>query len=222
MSQKNLPVVVLVSGRGSNLQSIIDAMQDGRLDIDIQAVISNRPRAAALEKARQAGLDTITVDHTKFSSREEFDQALQETIDPYQPGLIVLAGFMRILTPGFVSHYHGHMLNIHPSLLPKYPGLETHRRVLENGEKKHGASIHFVTNELDGGPVVSQVEVDVLENDTTDSLAARVLEREHPLYCQAIQWIAEEKLKLDNGQVLFNGKPLNQPRIMSTKQQSPT
>jgi len=220
MNPKKLPVVVLVSGRGSNLQSIIDAMKDGRLNIDIKAVISNRPNAAALEKARQAGLNTITLDHTKFPGREEFDHALQEKTDHYQPGLIVLAGFMRILTPEFVNHYHGHILNIHPSLLPKHPGLETHRRALENGEKKHGASIHFVTNELDGGPVVSQVEVDVLEDDTTDSLAARVLEREHPLYCQTIQWFAEGKLKLDNGQVLFNGKPLDQPWIMTAKQNS--
>ena len=137
MSRQKLPVVVLVSGRGSNLQSIIDAMQDGRLDIDIRAVISNRPNVAALEKARQAGLPAITLDHTKFPDREAFDQALLEKIDHYQPELIVLAGFMRILTHGFVDHYNGRMLNIHPSLLPKYPGLETHQRALEAGDKKH-------------------------------------------------------------------------------------
>jgi len=209
-----LPVVILISGRGSNLQSLIDGMQDKTLPIDIKAVISNRPGVQGLERAKAAGITALTLDHTQFDSREAFDAALRNMIDQYEPGLVILAGFMRILTADFVNHYPGRMLNIHPSLLPKYSGLNTHQRALENNDSKHGASIHFVTTELDGGPVVLQVEVPVLENDTVDSLAARVLEQEHPLYRQAVKWFAEGKLKLEQNHVLINGKILKQPVLL--------
>ena len=173
MSKRNLPVVVLISGRGSNLQAIIEAMQHNELAIDIKAVISNRPGVAGLERAREAGIPAIAVDHKEFDQREAFEQALQQCIDQYDPELVILAGFMRILGDAFVQHYLGRMLNIHPSLLPKYTGLNTHQRALDNGDNVHGASIHFVTTELDGGPVVIQVEVPVESGDDAQSLAAR-------------------------------------------------
>ena len=206
-----LPVVILISGRGSNLQSLIDGMRSKALPIDIKAVISNRPDVQGLKRARDAGIPALALDHKQFESREAFDSALQDLIDEYNPGLVILAGFMRILTPKFVNHYLGRMLNIHPSLLPKYSGLNTHQRALENNDSKHGASIHFVTTELDGGPVVIQVEVPVQENDTADSLALRVLEQEHPLYQQAVKWFAEGRLKFENNQVLLDGTILKQP-----------
>jgi phosphoribosylglycinamide formyltransferase-1 len=191
-----LRLVVLISGNGSNLQAIIDACRQGSLDAEIAAVISNKPDAYGLQRARQAGITYEVLDHTQFDNREAFDQALMQRIDTYQPGLVVLAGFMRILSSQFVEHYLGHMLNIHPSLLPKYQGLNTHRRALEAGDKVHGASVHFVTADLDSGQVVLQAEIPVLADDDEQSLAARVLEKEHEIYPQAIQWFAEGKLKL--------------------------
>jgi phosphoribosylglycinamide formyltransferase-1 len=221
MSKTRIPVVILISGRGSNLQSIIDAMHRDELDIDIKAVISNRPGAAGLDRARDAGIPAITIDHTAFSSRQEFEQALQQGIDQFKPQLVILAGFMRILGKEFVEHYLGRMLNIHPSLLPKYTGLNTHQRVLDNGDNTHGASIHFVTTELDGGPVVIQVEVPVFDGDNADRLASRVLQQEHRLYRQAIQWFAENRLQLIDGQVYLDGKKLQQPRILKAVEQDP-
>ena len=209
-----LPVVILISGRGSNLQSLIDGMQNQTLPIDIRAVISNRPDVQGLERARKANIPALTLDHKQFESREAFDKALQKMIDTYEPELVILAGFMRILTPDFVNHYLGRMLNIHPSLLPKYSGLNTHQRTLDNKDSKHGASIHFVTTELDGGPVVIQVEVPVLENHTPETLAARVLEKEHPLYQQAVKWFAEGRLKLEHNQVFLHGAKLEQPVLL--------
>jgi phosphoribosylglycinamide formyltransferase-1 len=219
MSKTSIPVVILISGRGSNLQSIIEAMHRDELDIDIKAVISNRPDAAGLDRARDAGIPAITIDHTAFTSRQEFELALQQGIDQFEPQLVILAGFMRILGKEFVQHYLGHMLNIHPSLLPKYTGLNTHQRVLDNGDSTHGASIHFVTTELDGGPVVIQVEVPVLDDDDTDSLASRVLQQEHKLYIQAIQWFAENRLQLINGQAYLDGEKLQQPRVLEAVKQ---
>jgi len=213
MQQDKIPVVVLISGRGSNLQAIIDNSQNDQLDIDIKAVISNRPDVVGLERARAAGIPAITIDHTMFCDRTAFEQALRECIDQYQPQLVILAGFMRILGADFVNHYHGRMLNIHPSLLPKYPGLNTHQRAIDNHDSEHGASIHFVTTELDGGPAVLQVRVPVLDNDTAETLAARVLEQEHHLYCQAIQWFAEQRLSMKDSKVIFDQKELQQPRI---------
>lgn len=206
-----LPVVILISGRGSNLQAIIDQALNDSLPIEIRAVISNRPDAAGLELAQTHQLTTACVDHRQFTSREDFDQALQQCIDQFDPQLVILAGFMRILTPGFVQHYRGRMLNIHPSLLPKFQGLNTHQRAIEAGETEHGASIHFVTEELDGGPVIAQARVPVQHDDSADSLAARVLEQEHRLYPTVIRWFAEQRLALIGNQVIFDGQALREP-----------
>jgi len=196
------------------MQAIIDACKQGNLDIDIKAVISNRPDAGGLEHATRAGIHTETVNHQHYATRELFDQALMQSVDHYQPALVILAGFMRILSDDFVNHYLGRMLNIHPSLLPDYPGLNTHQRALDKGDDMHGASVHFVTPELDGGPVVIQVRVPIQANDDAASLAARVLEQEHKLYCEAIQWFAQGRLQLKNNRVWLDNKVLTQPRIL--------
>ena len=205
-----LGLVILISGNGSNLQAIIDAIQAGALNAKIRAVISNNPDAYGLTRARQAGLPAKALDHRQFEEREAYDRELQALIDEYQPQLVVLAGFMRILTADFVTHYHGRMLNIHPSLLPKYQGLNTHQRVLEAGDDIHGVSVHFVTPELDGGPVILQAEVPVHPGDTTNDLAQRVHQQEHVIYPLVIRWIAEGRLKLQDKTVLFDGKPLTE------------
>lgn len=180
-------IVILISGRGSNMMSIVEAVNNGTLPVNVSAVISNRPDAAGLVYAQNAGITTAVIDHKQFESRELFDQALANEIDTYSPDLVILAGFMRILTSEFVEHFAGKLINIHPSLLPKFKGLHTHQRAINAGEKEHGASVHIVTPELDDGPVVLQARVPVLENDTADSLAARVLEQEHALYPAAIR-----------------------------------
>ena len=185
-------IVILISGRGSNMLSIIKAIDDGELDASIVAVISNRPHAPGILLAQQAGITTSFVDHELFPSREEFDQALAKEIDLYQPDLVVLAGFMRILTTEFVEHFANRLINIHPSLLPKYKGLNTHQRAIEAGEKEHGASVHFVTPELDDGPIVLQTRVNILETDDATTLAARVLEKEHKLYPDAIKLLINQ------------------------------
>ena len=211
-----LPVVILISGRGSNLQAIIDAVASDTLPIEIRAVISNRPEAKGLQRAAQAGISTAVVDHSLFPERTAFDQALQQCIERFQPKLVVLAGFMRILTPDFVNHYRGRMLNIHPSLLPEFPGLNTHRKALQSGCRQHGASIHFVTEAVDGGPVVLQATVPVHPDDTEATLATRVLAQEHRLYPLAIRWFAEQRLQLDdNGNAVLDGKPLREPVMLS-------
>ncbi|MCW8918647.1 MAG: phosphoribosylglycinamide formyltransferase [Gammaproteobacteria bacterium] len=186
MMAERLPIVVLISGSGSNLQAIIAAANDG-LPVEIRAVISNRADAYGLERARAAGIETVVIDHTRFAGREAFDAALQQTIDRYQPGLVVLAGFMRILSDGFVHHYDGRMLNIHPSLLPKYKGTNTHARAIEAGESEAGCSVHLVTAELDSGRVLLQARVPIHKDDTPESLAARVLVQEHRIYPEAIR-----------------------------------
>lgn len=206
-----LAVVILISGRGSNLQAILEQTHAGTLPIDIRAVISNRPDAAGLQLARDRQIPTECVDHTQYENRETFDQALQACIDRYQPGLVILAGFMRILTAAFVKHYRGRMLNIHPSLLPKFQGLNTHQRALDAGETEHGASVHFVTEELDGGPVIAQSRVSINQDDDADSLAARVLQQEHELFPEVIRWYADKRLTLTGNQVNFDGKPLLKP-----------
>ena len=188
MSTSDKPsIVILISGRGSNMMSIVKAAQDGQLPVSIAAIISNRPDAAGLEFAKQAGINTAIIDHKDFDSRESFDQALAKGIDIYSPDLVVLAGFMRILTTEFVEHYTSKLINIHPSLLPKFKGLDTHQRAIDAGEKEHGASVHLVTAELDDGPVVLQARVPILDDDTASTLAARVLEQEHQLYPNAIR-----------------------------------
>ena len=204
-----LPIVVLISGGGTNLQAIIDAAKDD-LPVEIKAVISNQPDAYGLERARRANIPVAILDHRQFPNRESFDTALARLIDSYQPRLVLLAGFMRILTPGLVRHYHGRMLNIHPSLLPDFQGLHTHQRVLEAGARKHGASIHFVTEELDGGPIIIQASVPVLPDDDAETLAARVLQKEHVIYPLAVRWFAQDRLSLNGkDQVVLDGEVLN-------------
>jgi len=201
-------VVVLISGSGSNLQALIDGQRRGQLPIDIVAVISNRPAVRGLLRAEHAGIPAEVLDHTRYDSREAFDAALQECIDHYRPELVVLAGFMRILTPTFTRHYEGRMLNIHPSLLPKYQGLHTHQRALDAGETEHGVTVHFVTAELDGGPPAIQARVPVLPDDDAESLAARVQSQEHVIYPLAVKWFAEGRLRMESGRALLNNEPL--------------
>ncbi|MCW9013332.1 MAG: phosphoribosylglycinamide formyltransferase [Gammaproteobacteria bacterium] len=195
---KPLPIVVLISGSGTNLQAIIDAIAAGKLNAEIRAVISNRPNVKGLERAEKAGIPAHLLDHQLFDGRESFDQALQALIDSYQPELVILAGFMRILTEAFVSHYEGRMLNIHPSLLPEFTGLDTHQRVLDAGRQQHGVSVHFVTNELDSGPLVIQAVIPVSPNDTADSLADRIQTQEHIIYPMSIEWFVQGRLSYKN------------------------
>lgn len=185
-------IVIIISGRGSNMVSILDAINVGELAVTVAAVISNRADAAGIQLAQQANIPTTVIDHEAFASRELFDQAMLKEIDKYSPHLVVLAGFMRILTKEFVDHFAGKLINIHPSLLPKFKGLNTHQRAIDAGEKEHGASVHIVTPELDDGTVVLQAHVAVLKNDTVEALAARVLEQEHKLYPAAIKKLIEE------------------------------
>ncbi|MGD8266048.1 MAG: phosphoribosylglycinamide formyltransferase [Chromatiales bacterium] len=185
-----LRVVVMISGNGSNLQAIIDASKNDPGLYEVVAVISNREDAYGLERADQAGISSAVIDHKAYDSRESYDHALMQIIDAFTPGLVVLAGFMRILTPEFVHHYTGRMLNIHPSLLPKYKGLNTHQRAIDAGDKVHGCSVHFVTEELDDGPVLLQAEVPVLDGDTAESLAERVHVQEHIIYPEAVRRFA--------------------------------
>ena len=206
-----LAVVVLVSGSGSNLQALIDAAAAPESRFSVCGVISNRPGALGLQRAGAAGIPTRVVDHTLFPDRDSFDAALAEAIDGFSPDLVVLAGFMRILTSDFVGRYGGRMLNIHPSLLPDFQGLHTHRRALEAGVAEHGASVHFVTDELDGGPVVAQVRVPVLDGDDEAALAARVLTREHELLPEVVRWYAQGRVRLHDGRVWLDGKALPGP-----------
>lgn len=201
-------VVVLLSGTGSNLQALIDSTQAGDNPARISAVISNRTDAYGLERARNAGIPTQVLDHSGFEGREAFDAALIELIDQYQPQLVVLAGFMRILSADFVRHYHGRLLNIHPSLLPKYKGLHTHRRALEAADAEHGCSVHFVTEELDGGPLVVQAVIPVQLGDTPQTLAQRVHAQEHQIYPLAVRWFAEGSLRLGENGAVLDGQPV--------------
>ncbi len=204
-----LALVVLISGNGSNLQAIIDAIREHGLQAEVRAVISNNPDAYGLTRARNANIAAEVLDHRSFPSREAYDRELRALIDRYQPDLVVLAGFMRILTEDFVNHYHGRMLNIHPSLLPKYQGLNTHQRVLEAGDSIHGVSVHFVTPELDGGPVILQAEIPVHPGDSADDLAQRVHQQEHIIYPLVIRWFTEHRLALKGDTVQFDGQPMS-------------
>lgn len=194
-------IVILISGRGSNMEAVVRAAQAEGWTARIAAVISNRADAKGLAFAQAQGIPTAVVPSKEFTSRAEFDAALQAEIDRFAPDLVVLAGFMRILTSAFVEHYAGRMLNIHPSLLPDFPGLDTHRQALEAGKQEHGATVHFVTAELDHGPVVAQARVTVLPGDTEDTLAARVLIEEHKLYPHAVRLFVEDRLHIDKGAV---------------------
>ncbi|NVZ26990.1 phosphoribosylglycinamide formyltransferase [Pseudomonas gingeri] len=201
-------VVVLLSGTGSNLQALIDDVRTGGNPARIAAVISNRADAYGLQRARDAGIDTRSLDHKAFEGREAFDAALIELIDAFNPQLVVLAGFMRILSANFVRHYQGRLLNIHPSLLPKYKGLHTHQRALDAGDAEHGCSVHFVTEELDGGPLVVQAVVTVESDDSAQSLAQRVHTQEHRIYPLAVRWFAEGRLSLGDRGALLDGQLL--------------
>ncbi|QBE64748.1 phosphoribosylglycinamide formyltransferase [Pseudoduganella lutea] len=204
-------IVILISGRGSNMEAVVRAAEAEQWPARIAAVISNRADAKGLEFAAARGIPTAVVPNKEYPSREAFDAALQTVIDGFAPDLVVLAGFMRILTPAFVEHYSGRMLNIHPSLLPLFPGLHTHEAALAAGHAEHGATVHFVTAELDHGPVVDQVAVPILPGDTPDTLSARLLVQEHVLYPRAIRWFIEDKLTVENGQVItpHNSRPAN-------------
>jgi len=190
-------VVILISGRGSNLQSILDA----KLDAQIAAVISNNPAARGIEIARSAGVDTAVIDHRAFPDRASFEAVLADKVDSYRPDLLVLAGFMRILTEGFIRRFKDRIMNIHPSLLPAFPGVDTHRRALHEGVRIHGCTVHFVTPDLDHGPIVVQAAVPVLPGDDEDRLAARVLEQEHRIYPEAIRWYLDGSLRIDGNRV---------------------
>ena len=198
-------IAVLLSGRSSNFQSILSASQSGTLGGNIALVISNRPGAGGLDIARDAGIETALIDHQAYSSREAFDADLAGALESQSPDLVVLAGFMRILTPEFVSRFAGRLMNIHPSLLPLYPGLHTHQRALDAGDEHAGATVHYVTGELDGGPPVLQAKVTVEPDDDADSLAARVLQLEHQIYPQAIAWHLSERLQFNAGQLTLDG-----------------
>lgn len=204
-----LPLVILISGEGTNLQAILDQCAQGTLPARVSAVISNRAEARGLQRAAAAAIPTHVLLPAEYADREQYDAALTEVIDRHTPGLVVLAGFLRILSDAFVHHYRGRLLNIHPSLLPKYRGLHTHRRVLEAGEREHGCSVHFVTEELDGGPVIAQAKVPVRPDDTEATLRARVQEQEHRLYPEVIGWCAAGRLRLQDGHVLRDGKLVN-------------
>ena len=201
-------VVVLLSGTGSNLQALIDSTRTGDSPVRIAAVISNRSDAYGLQRARDAGIDTRSLDHKAFDGREAFDRALIELIDAFAPKLVVLAGFMRILSADFVRHYEGRLLNIHPSLLPKYKGMHTHQRALDAGDSEHGCSVHFVTEELDGGPLVVQAVVPVESGDSAQTLAQRVHTQEHRIYPLAVRWFAEGRLILGDQGALLDGQLL--------------
>ncbi|MFZ4691714.1 MAG: phosphoribosylglycinamide formyltransferase [Burkholderiaceae bacterium] len=195
-------IVILISGRGSNMQAMLKVAAAEHWPAQIAAVISNQPNAAGLDVARAAGIATAAINHRDYPDREQFDAALAELIDQHSPDLIVLAGFMRILTPGFVNRFFGRLINIHPSLLPSFPGLHTHQQAIDAGVKVHGATVHFVTAELDHGPIISQATVPVLDDDTEDTLAARVLEQEHRIYPQAVRDLMSDTLKLVDGRVV--------------------
>jgi phosphoribosylglycinamide formyltransferase-1 len=206
-----LPIAILISGRGSNMRVIAERAAAGTLPVDVRAVVSDQPVAEGLQTAAALNIATRVLQPREFADRLSYDRALVQLLEQYQPQLIVLAGFMRILTPHFIGAFANRILNVHPSLLPKYRGLHTHRRALEAGEELHGVSVHFVTEELDGGPVVLQAEVRVLSGDSEKTLSARVQQAEHRIYPQAIDWFARGRLLLKDGRAWLDGKPLDAP-----------
>ncbi|MGY0146809.1 phosphoribosylglycinamide formyltransferase [Edwardsiella tarda] len=201
-------ILVLISGQGSNLQALIAACQAGRIPGQIVAVFSNRADAYGLTRARQAGIEAHALTPADYPDRQAFDAALAERIAAYQPDLLVLAGYMRILSPDFVRRFHGRMLNIHPSLLPHYPGLDTHRRALAAGDREHGASVHFVSETLDGGPVVLQARVPIFPDDSVEEIAARVQVQEHAIYPLVVAWFCQDRLQYHAAQAWLDGRPL--------------
>lgn len=207
---KKINAVVLISGGGSNLQAFIDQIEAGELDLNIRLVISNVPAAYGLQRAQLAGIANICIDHRDFADRLSFDQALMTQIDQIEPDVVILAGFMRILTPEFVNQYVNRLVNIHPSLLPKFTGVDTHRRAIDAGEQWHGASIHFVIPELDAGPVILQGRLAINANDTPETLQQRIHKIEHILYPMALKWFCQGRLQVKDGEVLLDGETSEQ------------
>jgi phosphoribosylglycinamide formyltransferase-1 len=212
-----LPIVVLVSGAGSNLRVIAERAADGTLPVEIRAVISDKPDAPGLAWAAGRGITAVALPPGDFPDRATFDRALADRVAGFAPGLVVLAGFMRILGDEFVDRFAGRLVNIHPSLLPKYRGLHTHRRALEAGDREHGASVHFVTRELDGGPVVLQARVPVRDDDDERTLAARVLAEEHRIYPECIGWFAAGRLRMHEGAAMLDGRRLDAPVVRAAR-----
>jgi len=208
-------IVVLISGSGSNLQAFIDFEKEQKLGGKIVAVLSNKKDVVGLTRAKRAAIDTIIIEHSKFNSRQAFDQAMADEINNYQPDLVILAGFMRILTPDFVKIFNGKLLNIHPSLLPKYPGLHTHKKALENKDEFHGTSVHFVTEKLDGGPLIAQAKMALENSHSEQQVMARIQKLEHQLYPQVAAWYLNGRLKLEKDGVYFDHKKLQQPIILT-------
>jgi phosphoribosylglycinamide formyltransferase-1 len=204
---------ILVSGSGTNLQAFIDAVADGRLDLELAVVFSNNPTAYGLERAHRAGIPTVCIPHTRYPDRASFDRALLHELEPYAPELLILAGYMRILGADFVRHYSGRILNIHPALLPLYPGLSTHQRVLDAGDQWHGSTVHFVTEELDGGPRILQGRLQVQPGETAAQLAARVQAVEHRIYPEAAGWVGSGRAEFRLGQCWIDGKVAEEPHI---------
>ena len=205
--------VILISGGGTNLQSFIDRVAAGELDLELCLVFSNRPEAFGLERARKAGIATACIEHGDFEDREAFDRAVAAIIDDYAPDLIVLAGFMRILSPWFVQHYSGKVLNIHPALLPKYPGLNTHQRALDAGDEWHGSTVHFVTEELDGGPRILAGRLRVNPDESAEELQHRVQAIEHQIYPEAAGLVGSGRVRFDDGETLIDGKVVAEPIV---------
>jgi phosphoribosylglycinamide formyltransferase-1 len=206
-----LPTAILISGRGTNMRVIAERAAAGILPVDVRVVVSDQPAAEGLRTAQAMSIATRVLEPRDFADRASYDRALVQVLEEYEPQLVVLAGFMRILTAHFIGAFAGRILNVHPSLLPKYRGLHTHRRAIEAGESSHGVSVHFVTEELDGGPVVLQAEVPILSDDSEASLSARVQQSEHRIYPQAIDWFARGRLLLKDGRAWLDGKPLDAP-----------
>jgi len=203
----------LISGSGSNLQSFIDQVADGRLDLDIAIVVSNRPDAFGLQRAANANVASVCIEHAAYPDRESFDRAIANTLDDYGVELVILAGFMRILSPAFVAHYSGKILNIHPALLPKYPGLNTHQRVLDAGDEWHGSTVHFVTDKLDAGPRILQGRLSIVPDETADELQERVQAVEHQIYPQAAEWVGTGRVRFRNGQSWVDGRLAKEPEV---------
>jgi phosphoribosylglycinamide formyltransferase-1 len=215
LTRASCKTAVLISGSGSNLQSFIDRVAEGSVDLDLAVVFSNRPDAFGLQRASSAGIDTTCIEHGDFETREAFDRAVSAALDRWQPELLVLAGFMRILSPWFVQRYEGRILNIHPALLPLYPGLNTHERVLEAGDEYHGSTVHFVTEELDGGPRILQGRLRVAPTTDPDELMSRVQAVEHRIYPLAAHWFGEGRLEFRNGATWFDGERLDEPLVQN-------
>lgn len=206
---------ILISGSGTNLQAFIDAVASDGLDLDLRIVFSNNPNAYGLERAQKAGIPTACVRHGDYPDRETFDQAVIAELDQYEPELIILAGFMRILSPAFVNHYKGRVLNIHPALLPKFPGLNTHQRVIDAGDEWHGSTVHFVTEELDGGPRILQGRLRVQAGQSADELQTRVQAIEHRIYPEAAGLVGSGRVVFRNGETWIDGKPAPEPLLKS-------